>query len=104
MVSSNMRGQRLIASLIDSYAVEDPDRAYASIPMDDNDLAKGFRDVSYKEFANAINHAAHWLQENVGGVVPGVFETLAYAGPKDLRYPILAVAAVKCGRKVCTPK
>ena len=28
------------------------------------------------------------------------FETLSYTGPKDLRYPIIAVAAVKCGKQV----
>ncbi|MCJ1388063.1 hypothetical protein MMC18_000907 [Xylographa bjoerkii] len=100
MPENKESGRRLIVSLIDSIAIEDPGRAWASVPIDDSDLSKGFKDISYKELAIAINHSAHWLQEHITDNVRGEFETLAYAGPKDLRYPILAVAAVKCGKKL----
>lgn len=102
MAACDNRGERLIVSLIDSYAVDDPDRAWASLPKDGEDLTKGFVDVNYKQFANAINHAAWWLEKQFPGRA-GSFETLAYAGPKDVRYPILAVAAVKCGKQVRPP-
>ncbi len=100
MASKGERGNRLLASVIDSYAINDPERIWASAPLDDDDLTKGFRDITYKDFANAINHASWWLLEKTAAAAP-VFQTLAYAGPKDLRYPILALAAVKCGKQVC---
>lgn len=84
--------------MIDSYAADDSNRVWASLPLDGDDLTKGFRDIKYKQFANAINHAAWWLKEQITSTV--TFETLAYSGPKDVRYPILAVAAVKCGKQV----
>jgi len=97
---SNMAyGERLITSLIDAVANEDPSRAWASIPRDDDDLSQGFVDISYKQLANAVNHAAWWLEENLTGE-RSIFETIAYTGPKDLRYPILAVAASKLGKQV----
>lgn len=101
MALDNTYGNRLIASLIDSYAVTDPQRAWASIPRDNQDISKGFIDISYKQFANAINHASWWLETNLNSSesLPN-FEVLAYAGPKDLRYPILAVAMVKVGKQV----
>ena len=99
MGSKDDRGKRLLANVIDTYALNDPGRIWASAPVDNDDLMKGFKDITYKDFANAINHASWWLKENtVGDASP--FETLAYAGPKDLRYPILALAAVKCGKQV----
>ena len=102
MAACDNKGERLIVSLIDSYAVDDPNRAWASLPKDGEDLTKGFVNVNYKQFANAINHAAWWLEKQFPGHA-GSFETLAYAGPKDVRYPILAVAAVKCGKQVRPP-
>ena len=93
-------GKRLLASVIDSHAAQRPESVWASIPFDQTDMKKGFRDITYKEFADAINTASFWL-EGITRDSKSTFETLAYAGPKDLRYPILAVAAVKCGKQVC---
>ena len=92
-------GRRLITSLIDEIARDYPSRIWASIPKDNSNLSKGFRDITFKEFANAINHAAHWLKESLKGERIS-YETLAYGGPKDLRHPIIAVAASKCEKKV----
>lgn len=99
MSSDYFVGARLIVSMIDHWAAVDPDKVYASVPTSE-DLAEGFLDVTYKQLATAINHASSWLDEELGICEKGSFNTFAYAGPKDLRYPILAVAAVKVGRKV----
>ena len=53
---------------------------------------------TYKELADAINHVARYLDENLTESVD--FGTFAYIGSKDIRYSILAVAALKTGRKV----
>lgn len=103
MSTSNVVGARLIVSTIDHWAAVDPDRVYASIPANNNNLAEGFLNVTYKQLANAINHASWWLDVVLGVCEKGSFDTFAYAGPKDLRYPILAVAAAKVGRRVSLP-
>ena len=99
MADEQTRGCRLLASVIESYAINDAGTVWASIPKDDDDLSKGFVDLTYKEFGNAINHTAWWLKEHLHEDSTR-FETLAYTGPKDLRYPILAVAALKMGKQV----
>lgn len=101
MIASAKVGERLIGSLIDEYAATDPTRVWASIPIDNDELSRGFQDISYRQFSNAINHAAWWLKEQLEAKDMPV-ETIAYAGPKDLRYAIIAVAALKLEKKVTT--
>lgn len=99
MAKNTDYGCRFIPSLIDEIARDDPTRAWASVPKDENDLTKGFVDINYRQFATAINKAA-WFLESRLAKPTGSLETIAYAGPKDLRYPVIAVAAAKLGRKV----
>lgn len=91
-------GSRLITSLVDYYAEQEQKKVWASVPKGDV-VSDGFVDITYEQFANAVNHASWWLESQLG-VSEGHFETFAYAGPKDLSYPILAVAASKAGRTV----
>ena len=85
---------------IDRIAATDPDRIWASIPVDDNDLTKGFKDISYRQFATAVDIVAHWLRGSVAAEKVKKFETVTYLGPRDVRFPIIAVAAAKVGVKV----
>ncbi|KAL8668541.1 MAG: hypothetical protein Q9168_006833 [Polycauliona sp. 1 TL-2023] len=101
MGSNGAHGQRLLVLVIDDYAADQPDQAWAAVPRS-NDLSQGFLDISFKQFAKAINRAAFWLDDRLGAS-HGSFETFAYAGDKDLRYAIMAVAAVKVGRKILLP-
>ncbi|KAI4089244.1 MAG: hypothetical protein L6R37_008075 [Teloschistes peruensis] len=94
-------GRRLLASLVDYHAQNDPHGVWASFPICD-DRKAGFRDVTYKELAEAIARAAWWLDQTLDAS-DGTFETFAYSGDKDIRYPILAVAAVKVERKILVP-
>ncbi len=98
MSPRNVVGARLITSTIDHCATERPGRTHASTPRSE-DLSDGFVDVTYKQLSNAINHTSWWLESELGEC-NGSFNNFAYAGPKDLRYPILAVAASKVGRRV----
>ena len=95
-------GQRIVLSVIEERAESDSLSSWTSIPIDDQDLAKGYRDITYGQFENAVNHAAHWLKSQLPHS-SDLFQSFAYAGPKDLRYPILAVAAGKLGKVVCAP-
>ncbi|KAI9833793.1 MAG: hypothetical protein M1819_003527 [Sarea resinae] len=87
-------GQRLLPQVVDQTARDHPERPWVSIPRTSN-LADGYVDITYKQFANAVNRMARWLEDRLGR--SSTFETLAYMGPTDPRYPILALAAVKAG-------
>jgi hypothetical protein len=91
-------GQRLLHVTIDRIAAETPDRAWASIPRSNN-LSDGYRDVSFAEFANAINRLSWFLESHLGPDRPK-FKTLAYMGLPDMRYHIMSMAAAKMECKV----
>ena len=101
-MSVSLRGQRLLGATIDHIATSDPERPWVSAPRDDEDISRGFVDITYNQLANAINHAATWLQSTLGPN-DGTFETFAYEGPKDVRPAILACAAAKAGRSMLLP-
>lgn len=88
----------LIPNLVDKRATLTPDAIYAEYPVSVRTYDQGYRKITYREFANAVNGAATWLVDTLG---PGKdFETLAYIGPNDIRYPALILGAVKAGYKV----
>ncbi|EHA18576.1 hypothetical protein ASPNIDRAFT_176195, partial [Aspergillus niger ATCC 1015] len=95
-------GQRILTSVIEARAKADNTPPWVSVPINDQDLSQGFRDISFKELNNAANHAAHWLKTNLPPTSEP-FQCFAYAGPKDLRYQILAVAAAKVQRVMVLP-
>lgn len=90
---------RLLVTAIDQIANSQPQRTWVSVPKDEDNLSDGFVDITFKQFSNAINHAAAWLQSKLSPR-SGSFDTFAYEGPNDVRVAILTVAAVKVGRKV----
>lgn len=90
-------GARLLPQVVDEYARIDPNRVYASILLSAN-VSQGFRDVTMKDMAGAINSMAWWIKDHLG--LRNEFETLGYIGVSDLRYPTIILAGVKCGWKV----
>ncbi|PYI02362.1 AMP-binding enzyme [Aspergillus sclerotiicarbonarius CBS 121057] len=94
-------GRRILTSVIEAHA-KDKSEPWVSVPVDGQDLSQGYRDISFSGLNNAANHAAHWLRENLPETTEP-FQCFAYAGPKDLRYPILAVAAAKLQKVMVLP-
>jgi hypothetical protein len=92
------RGQRLLPHVIDYYAHHEPDRIFAAISESES-IANGFRDISMKTMATAVDHMAWWLERTLRGSKKR--RTLAYVGAADLRYAIILLAAIKCGWRVC---
>ncbi|KAK1998808.1 male sterility protein [Colletotrichum falcatum] len=88
------RGQRTLPAMIDQRAVSEPDRTCFSTPYT-SDPRDGWRAVTNKGLANAINYLARVLLETCGAPAPGTFPTIAYIGPND----IMIVAAIKAGYK-----
>lgn len=93
-------GNRLLPVVIDQLARDDPERPWASFPVDDWNLSAGYEDISYRTLANAVNKLAHFIKHHVGRSPPGKFETLAYLGVSDVRYHLLQMAVVKTGHQV----
>ncbi|THC89059.1 hypothetical protein EYZ11_011499 [Aspergillus tanneri] len=83
---------QLIPHLIDHYARTKPDAIYAEYPTHPMSYDHGYRPITYRAFANAINGLAWWLTEKLG---PGNGEILAYVGANDMFFtsPRNSVAA-----------
>ena len=91
--------RQLIPRIIDRLAEITPQSLYAEYPVSPLNYDEGYRKITYGDFANAINGIAWWLHNTLG--LGKDFETLAYIGPNDLRYPALILGAVKAGYLVC---
>ena len=90
-------GQRLLPQLVDHLSANDPHRVFVSYPTGLRPR-DGYRDVTYREFAVAINRFSWWLDQILGR--SGDFRTLTYFGARDLRSTIAIYSAVKTGHKV----
>lgn len=55
---SPIYGKRLIVSLIDQYAADELEKLSASVPRNGEDLSQVFKNITYAQLANAINHAS----------------------------------------------
>jgi len=71
MASEGQKGKRLLTNVIDFYANNDPARIWATA-VDDKDLSKGYKGITFRNFANAINHASSWLKERSLAIAPSV--------------------------------
>lgn len=92
-------GERTIPGTIDNIALSTPDKIWARYPATPDDFQEGiFQDVTFSSLANAVNNMA-WLLD-ASFPQRGPLDTLAYSGPSDIRYYIVACAACKCSMKV----
>ena len=93
-------GSRLMPTVVDKIAKEQPELPYAFVPLTSK-IRDGFRPVTFAELSNATNACASWIDNTIGS--SSTFETVAYLGLSDLRYVTAFLAAVKCGYKVRHP-
>lgn len=98
-LSSTPYGRRLLPTLIDEVSSQDPDRECFQIPRS-SEPSDGWRVLSWKDVANAVNRCAHRIVEVCGTPEKDSFPTIAYLGPNDVRYIVLMIAAVKAGYAV----
>ncbi|KAL1847203.1 putative NRPS-like protein biosynthetic cluster [Paecilomyces lecythidis] len=99
--NSQEYGKRLFPHIIDERAQSGSSRPFAYIAKSPQ-AKDGFEEVSYARLANAINRASWWIVNELGSLL-SEGDVFAYMGSNDLRYLILAVAAVKTGRKILVP-
>jgi hypothetical protein len=85
--SSSPNGKRLIPHIIDDLARREPSREAFQVPIS-SDPKDGWKVVTFKEYANSINHVARRIIEINGEPKKGAFPTIAYIGPQDARYVV----------------
>lgn len=91
--------RKVLTNIVDFMAKKHPQALFAEFPVSPTSYDVGYRKITYENIANAVNGAAWWLDESLGG--PGKsFETLGYMGVNDPRYNIMILAVVKAGYKV----
>ncbi|GAW24728.1 hypothetical protein ANO14919_143200 [Xylariales sp. No.14919] len=91
-------GSRLLPHVVDNIAQREPERECFSIPRS-SDPKDGWKTITFKQYANAINRVAHRIIANCGPPPADTIPTIAYVGPNDARYVVLILAAVKAGYK-----
>lgn len=80
-------GKRLIPNIIDEFAQNEPDREAFQIPRS-SDPKDGWKVVTFKDYANAINHVARRIIDICGKPKENAFPTISYIGPNDARYVV----------------
>ena len=89
--------QMLLPTLIDEIARSDPHRLYCAL-VKSTSIEDGVVEVTYDDYANAVNRCAQWLEDTLGKGTH--YNVLAYVGPTDIRYSLITLAAVKTGHTV----
>ncbi|GIK05627.1 putative NRPS-like protein biosynthetic cluster [Aspergillus viridinutans] len=92
--------QRLLATVVDSLAIECPMRRFCLIP-NGTEVHQGFREVTFKDLCRAVNTVSWWMEKHLGSSIKG--ETIAYLGSNDIRYIILMLASHKTGCTIFFP-
>lgn len=85
----------LIPHIVDRLAETSPNAIFAEYPKAVLTYDEGYRSVTYRQLANAINGVAKLIVDSIGK--GDGYEKLAYFGPNDMRYPVLHGAAIKAG-------
>ena len=81
MHPSTEYGKRLIPHILDSLASAEPDRIIYSVATF-SDTSPGFRHISARTFAKAVDKTAWWLRNQIGR--PTSIQTVGYIGPRKL--------------------
>jgi hypothetical protein len=91
---------RLIPHVVSNNAKKTPEKIWGSLPKSNSDVSQGYEDVTFARLNYAVTRACEWLVDNIEPHRKSKFEPLAYVGPPDSRYIILAIAAIKTGFQV----
>lgn len=93
--------RQLLPTVVDQIAETEPEASWAAVSISPIGTEAGYQNITYQQFANAINSVAWWLEEELGR--GDMTEPLAYfgTGGSDVGYIILLIAAVKTGYYVC---
>lgn len=89
--------QRLMCCVVDELAESRPEQLFCIQPIS-SDLSQGWRNVSMRDLAGAVDYTARWIEMTMGK--GSDFEALAYIGANDIRYVAFYLACMKTGYAV----
>lgn len=81
MATSTDYGKRLIPQILDGLASSEPNRIIYSVATS-SDISQGFREVSARAFAKAVDKTAWLLHNQIGQSL--TIQTVGYIGPRKL--------------------
>lgn len=81
-------GKRLLPQIIDDLAATEPDRIIYSIAKS-SDISQGFRTVSARAFASAVDRTAWLLHNQLGESLAPSVPAVAYIGPRECANPVI---------------
>ncbi|KAF4825945.1 Non-canonical non-ribosomal peptide synthetase FUB8 [Colletotrichum tropicale] len=90
--------QRLIPQALADALAEKPDRTWVSYAISNNIAQDGFRNITIRQLATAVDRLAWYIDDNIGK--SSDFETVMYYGLADVRYIITLIAGIKTGHSV----
>ncbi|KAJ0312581.1 hypothetical protein Brms1b_007945 [Colletotrichum noveboracense] len=90
--------QRLIPQALADALAEKPDRTWVSYAISNNIAQDGFRNITIRQLATAVDRLAWYIDDNIGK--SSDFETVMYYGLADVRYIITLIAGIKTGHRV----
>ena len=93
-------GERLVVQVMDELASKTPERIWATITRSQYDVDEGFRDITVRQLADAVNCTSWFIHNQFGK--SSSFEVIAYLGVSDVRYAIYMFGAIKTGHQVPT--
>lgn len=73
-------GRRLLPQAVDELADNEPERVLYEIPVD-KELALPYRQVTARQYGNAVDRIAWWLRDTLGEVTSIAAPTVGYVGP-----------------------
>lgn len=91
-------GERLVVQVVDELASKTPERVWATITRSPYDIDEGFRDITIRQLADAVNCTAWFIHDQFGKSQD--FDVIAYLGVSDVRYAIYMFGAIKTGHQV----
>ncbi|KAF2754639.1 acetyl-CoA synthetase-like protein [Pseudovirgaria hyperparasitica] len=94
-----------VPRLFDVIARNYPEHVAISIPKDEKNPSRGWKNVTFRDLASAIDKAASWLLREIGHQSES-FETIHYMLPQDLSVIVFMLASAKIGFKglFCHPR
>ncbi|KAL4876608.1 hypothetical protein BJY04DRAFT_231506 [Aspergillus karnatakaensis] len=91
---------RLLTTAVDDLAALCPSNVFCIHSLS-RDISDGWRSVTFKTLAGAVDNLAWWIANNIGESKS--LEVLSYVGANDIRYAIFILACLKTGHVAFFP-
>lgn len=90
-----------LPKVVEELAREHPNSTWMTIP-NDAELTQGFRDITYRELADAVNGMTRWIGRAIG-IGRRSTDIAAYIGINDARYAVAQIGLMKAGYMTMLP-